>query len=140
MSRRGPRLWWLHVRALAGCPDSNSFYCEQGACLTECYAFEDGESVYLCDPLVEYCDRGYCRLLDWEWWDIAPSSFSGLGQAQYDELIPDQRWPGYTMAVGENYPVEIEAYGIEDLGYPPELLVEVKGSKWASVTGSEWIG
>ena len=87
------------VRALAGCPDSNSFYCEQGACLTECYAFEDGESVYLCDPLVEYCDRGFCRLLDWEWWDIAPSSFSGLGQAQYDELIPDQRWPGYTMAV-----------------------------------------
>ncbi len=128
------------VRGLEGCPDSKSFACESGACVTECYAFDDGTSVYLCDPLVEYCDRGFCRLLDWDWWDLAPSSFGGLGEARYSELVPDQRWPGYTMAVGENYPVEIEAWGIEDLGYPPEMLVEIKGSTWATVSGGEeWL-
>jgi len=43
---------------IEGCPDRNSFACEEGSCVTECYAFENGEYKYLCDPALEYCHQG----------------------------------------------------------------------------------
>lgn len=102
---------------LVGCPDGNSFACEDGNCVTECYRVENGESKYLCDPALEYCKQGRCVTFDWDWTDFAPSTFSGLGRTAY-EGVP------LTTAHSQLYPIEIVAWGVEDYGHPPELLVE----------------
>jgi|GEM_PF-1930204 len=126
----------LSISGIEGCPDRRSFDCEAGACVTDCYAFEDGQSIYLCDPTTEYCDAGRCVLLDWDWWDLAPASFAGLGVARR-ELPPDPAngWNGYTQAVDQRIPISISAYGVEDWRRSPELLVEVRGGPFYS---SEW--
>lgn len=115
----------LTTSRVEGCPDERSFYCDAGACLTECYSFEDDQSLYLCDPVTEFCDQGRCVLRDWEWEDLSPMTFMGAADAQFD-LDPSQ-WSHYTVAIGESYPVEINAYGVTDYGASPEILVEVRG-------------
>lgn len=121
------------LAGIEGCPDRNSFACEGGACITECYSFEDGESRYLCDPALEYCDQGRCVLLDWDWPDLSPASFVGLDDAR--PQLPPQAWEGYTAAVGERFIVELMAYGVEDHNHAPEVVVEVRGGPaW----GSSW--
>lgn len=121
------------IAGIEGCPDRNSFACVEGACVTECYAFEDGESRYLCDPATEYCSQGRCVLLDWAWQDLAPASFGGLSDSRY-RLTPDV-WAGYSAAVGERYTVSLYAYGVEDYVHAPELVVEALGGP---VFGSTW--
>ncbi|MFT7582847.1 MAG: hypothetical protein ACI9MR_004531, partial [Myxococcota bacterium] len=126
----------ISISGIEGCPDQRSFACETGACVTDCYAFEDGQSIYLCDPTTEFCDAGRCVLLDWDWWDLAPASFAGLG-AQRRIVAPDpaNAWNGYTQAVDQRIPVKITAYGVEDWNRSPEMLVEVRGGPFY---GSEW--
>lgn len=106
-----------------GCPDRNSFACVAGSCVTECYAFVNNESKYLCDPATEYCKQGRCMTFDWSWTDLAPATFSGMSEMYSKGFTP-------TVAVPQLYPVEIEAYGVEDYGHSPEILVQamVKGS------------
>ncbi len=118
----------LTVAGIEGCPDERSFRCVAGACVTECYAYEDGQSVYLCDSATEYCDRGQCVLLDWDWWDLAPATLSGGGEFR-PAVPPDplNAWNGYTQAVDQRVPIRISAYGVEDWGQAPEIVVEAKG-------------
>jgi len=126
----------LTIATTEGCPDTKSFSCDEGACVTECYTFADEQSVYLCDPLLEYCDKGKCVLHDWSWWDFAPATMVGLGETRYD-VPPDPMngWPGYSQAVGQDIPVGITAYGVEDYCHAPELLVEAKGGPFY---GADW--
>ncbi len=124
----------FQIRSIEGCPDRNSFACEEGSCITECYTFEDGQSRYLCDPAVEYCKQGRCVLFDWDWTDFAPASFGGLGETWYD-------LPGltHTVAISQLHPIKITAYGVEDYLHPPELLVEGKvTTQGAQVYGDDW--
>ena len=104
-------------REIQGCPDRNSWDCVDGTCVTECYAFENGESIYLCDPALEYCRQGRCRMFDWDWTDISPMTFSSIGDMGFGSIDP-------TVAIDQRYPVRIIAYGVEDYLTPPELLVE----------------
>jgi hypothetical protein len=126
----------LTIATIEGCPDAKSFACVEGACVTECYAFEDGASRYLCDPLLEYCDRGRCVMHDWTWWDLAPATFSGVGETYY-EVAPDplNGWPGYSQAVDQRVDVVVNAYGVADFGQPPELVVEARGGPFF---GADW--
>jgi len=126
----------LTIATTEGCPDTKSFACVSGACETECYSFEDGESVYLCDPLLEYCDHGRCVMHDWSWWDFAPASFQGTGNTRY-EVPPDPQngWPGYAQTVDQRVAVSISAYGVGDYGQAPELVVEARGGPFY---GSDW--
>ncbi|MGM0577189.1 MAG: LamG-like jellyroll fold domain-containing protein [Myxococcota bacterium] len=130
------KLGAIEIAGIEGCPDRRSFACEAGACVTDCYSFEDGESVYLCDPTTEYCDQGRCALLDWDWGDLAPATFAGLGQMRRT-VPPDASngWHGYTQAVDQRIPVEVRAYGVEDWLKAPEMVVEVRGGPFY---GSEW--
>ncbi len=107
----------FQISTSEGCPDRNSFTCDEGSCLTECYAFDDAATTYLCDPALEYCSRGRCVLFDWSWSDVAPASFSGLDEVRYEGLA-------YSTAIPELYPIEIQAYGVEDNGRSPVILVE----------------
>ena len=107
----------LGVNEIQGCPDRNSWDCVDGSCVTECYEFDNGQSIYLCDPAVEYCSQGRCKLFDWDWTDLAPATFSSIGDMVFDTIDT-------TTAIDQNYPVEITAYGVEDYLHPPELLVE----------------
>ena len=102
---------------IEGCPDRNSFSCEEGSCLTECYATENGESKYLCEPGFEYCDQGKCAAFKWQWADLAPATLSGLGEMVFDG-------PTVTAAIPQMYPITISAYGVGDYLNPPEILVE----------------
>ena len=117
----------LIVRRTEGCPDERAFYCEAGACQTECYSFENDQSLYLCDPVTEYCERGRCVLNEWGWRDFSPMTMMGASDARFEIDDPDHL---YTMAIGESYPLTIEAYGVSDYGNPPEVLVEVKGGPY----------
>ena len=111
-----------------GCPDRRSFACEAGACTSECYAFEDDQSVYLCDPTTEYCNQGRCELLDWDWWDLAPISFAGLSVGRLERPpAPDEGWNGYTQAVDQRVPIKLWTYGVSDFGQAPEVVVEARG-------------
>ncbi len=121
------------LTGIEGCPDRNSFACVEGACVTECYAFDDGQSRYLCDPATEYCQQGRCVLLDWDWPDLAPASFVGLSDARYN--LPPNQWQGYSAAVGESFPIEIYAYGVSDHTHAPEVVVEAKGGP---LYGNTW--
>lgn len=111
-----------------GCPDERAFYCDTGACRTECYSFEDDQSLYLCDPVTQFCEQGRCVLRDWEWEDLSPLTLMGAADAQFD-LSPSE-WTHYTIAIGESYPLEINAYGVGDYGAHPEVLVEVRGGPY----------
>lgn len=126
----------LTYATIEGCPDSNSFRCEAGACVTNCYNFADDQSVYLCNPGLEYCYQGECVLHDWDWWDVAPASFQG-GHASPLDVPPDPSvgWHGYTQAVDQRIPVKITAYGVADFGAPPEVAVEVRGGPFY---GGDW--
>ncbi len=126
----------LTIAGIEGCPDQRSFACDSGACVTDCYAFEDGQSIYLCDETTEYCDAGQCVLLDWDWWDLAPATFSGAGDMRL-KVAPDakQGWGGYTEAIDQRVPITIQAYGNEDWTHSPEMVVEVKGGLFY---GAEW--
>jgi hypothetical protein len=107
------------IDTVEGCPDQNSYSCQAGSCVTECYANVNGKSKYLCDPATEYCKRGKCTLLDWDWKDLSPMTFSGVGETVY-------LGPNPTVASSTLFPVEIEAYGQDDYNLPPEILVEAK--------------
>jgi len=123
----------LTVKRTEGCPDERSFYCDTGACRTECYSFEDDQSLYLCDPVTEFCDQGRCVLRDWSWEDLSPLTMMGASDAQF-ALAPSE-WSHYTVAIGERYPVQVHAYGVEDYGSSPEVLVEVRGGPFY---GGDW--
>lgn len=120
-----------------GCPDRNSFLCEDGSCYSECYAQENGQSRYLCQPGVEYCNQGRCVSIEWSWADFAPSTMSGLAQMSMDVINAFA-----TTAVPQLYPVTIKAYGVEDYLEPPQVIVEgrVKNdtSGLPKFYGSDW--
>jgi hypothetical protein len=105
------------ISSIEGCPDRNSFSCDNGSCQTECYSFEDGQSIYLCDDAMEYCRNGRCVLKNWDWTDFAPMSLSGLGEMRQDGVA-------YTVAISQLVPITIKAYGMGDYVTPPELIVE----------------
>jgi len=123
----------LEIATVEGCPDQRSFRCEAGECVTDCYVYEDDQAIYLCDPALEYCEAGVCVLHDWDWWDVAPGSFSG-GSEMRQTIAPDpgNGWHGYTQAVDQRVPIEITAYGVTDHGASPEIVVEVKGGPFYS--------
>ncbi len=126
----------FQISTVQGCPDSNDYYCDHGACLTECFANQDGHSVPLCDPTLEYCSHGRCVLRDWDWSDFAPASFGGLTETVYAKLPDGIR---RTVALGEMEPVTIKAYGIGDRGIPPELVVEGKlEGQDGALYGGDW--
>jgi hypothetical protein len=104
-----------------GCPDRNSFTCDAGSCLTECYSFENGESRYLCDPALEYCHLGRCEVFEWSWSELSPASLAGLGETRFDLT-----GMSYTVAQPQLYPIVINAYGVEDYLHSPEIMVEGK--------------
>jgi hypothetical protein len=104
---------------IKGCPDRNSFLCEDGSCYSECYAIQNGQSRYLCAPGVEYCKQGRCVSIQWTWDDFAPSTMSGLAQMTMDG--PNAY---ATTALSQLYPVTIEAYGVEDYLESPQVIVE----------------
>ncbi len=108
------------VREVEGCPDRNSFACEAGSCVTECYAFENEQTKYLCDPALERCELGRCRLIDWDWSDLAPATFSGLNEMLLDQGAMADR----TVSVSQNYAVTIRAEGSPDYGLAPRVLVQ----------------
>jgi hypothetical protein len=118
----------LRLEYIQGCPDRNSFACDRGACVSECYSFENGQTKYLCDPATEYCRAGRCALFDWNWADVAPVSMAGAGELSSGGVEP-------TIAVSQLYPVEIQALGVRDNTLPPELLVEAQAP---GVFGGDW--
>jgi hypothetical protein len=117
------------IEYIEGCPDRNSFSCEQGSCLSECYSFENQTSRYLCDPASQYCRQGKCVLFDWDWPDLSPATFSGMGEmlsvnhgsTPADPLI-------YTEATAQFHTVQLEAYGVGDYLNAPEVSVQVHGA------------
>ncbi len=122
----------IRFARVEGCPDQNSFACEAGSCVTACYANANGQSTYLCDPALEYCRAGRCTLFDWRWDDLSPASLSGLDEVRYKPLQ-------YSIARPQLYPVEIKAYGVEDYGRPPEVVVEGRVTTAANqVYGGRW--
>lgn len=118
----------LQIAGIAGCPDRRSFFCAGGACRSDCYRTVDGQNVYLCDPATQFCNQGRCDVLGWDWWDLGPASFAGLGTTRH-RVPPDptNAWMGYTQTVDQYVPVEIQAYGVADYTISPEIVVEVKG-------------
>jgi hypothetical protein len=115
------------VETIVGCPDTRSFRCDDGNCETECYAFDDGESTYLCDPAHESCRQGRCILERWDWQHLAPATFSGLGEMRQERMDPrSNSLYRYTRAISQETVVEIQAYGVGDYGASPLLLVEGK--------------
>ena len=126
----------LSYATTEGCPDRHAFACEAGACVTDCYAFEDGQSVFLCAAGLEYCNQGRCELLDWSWWDLAPMTMMGLSESRV--LVPpspQDGWNGYTQSVEQRIPVRVTAYGVADYGHAPEVVVEARGGPFY---GSNW--
>jgi hypothetical protein len=111
----------LSLEYIQGCPDRNSFACDRGSCVSECYAFENGESKYLCDPALEYCRAGRCVLFDWNWADVSPVSFASLGEMVSHGIKP-------TAAIAQLYRIEVQALGVTDHGHPPEVVVEGKAT------------
>ena len=127
----------IMIAGLEGCPDQKSFRCESGSCVTDCYDFADDQSVYLCDPALEYCDQGECVLHDWSWWDLAPASFQGgTATRRVVDKEPAVGWHGYTMSVDQRIPIEIAAYGVADYNTPPEVVVEATGGPFFA--DGEW--
>jgi len=126
----------LQLAVVEGCPDTKSFGCAAGTCWSDCYTFEDDASSYLCDPALEYCQKGQCVLHDWSWWDFAPATFSGgAGMRRLIPPDPGSGWFGWTQAVDQDIPITVTAYGVADYLQSPELLVEVRGGPFY---GSDW--
>ncbi|MBI5497715.1 MAG: hypothetical protein HY904_22095 [Deltaproteobacteria bacterium] len=122
------------IAQIEGCPDRNSFMCEDGACTSECYETRDGQSAYVCDPSLEYCAKGRCATLKWDWQDFAPGSMAGLSETLYAGrpfIIP-------TIAVSQGVVVEVKAYGRGDFGRQPELLVEGKLEGGQGIFNGDW--
>jgi hypothetical protein len=107
------------VRETVGCPDANAWACENGNCVSQCYSLANGVSKYLCNPSEEYCLRGRCEPMKWDWSELAPSSLAGLGEMRLNTapLV-------YPIARSRLVPIAVNAYGVEDYGHSPELLVE----------------
>jgi len=124
------------IAGIEGCPDRNSFQCVSGACRTECYTIRDGQSIYRCDPTLEYCRQGRCVTLDWDWTDFAPASLGALSETVHTAVPGAVR----TVAIGEMSVVEFKAYGRGDYGHPPEVLVEGRlvAADGRSYYGGEW--
>jgi hypothetical protein len=118
----------LSLEYIQGCPDRNSFACDRGTCVSECYSFENGETKYLCDPATEYCRAGRCMLYDWNWAEVSPMSFGAAGEMVSHGIKP-------TTAISQLYPIEIKALGTADYAHPPELLVQGKAT---GVFSDEW--
>jgi hypothetical protein len=126
------------IEYIEGCPDRNSFQCEEGSCISECYSFENGVSRFLCDAATEYCRNGRCVLLDWDWPDFSPATLSGMGEmlSVNHGVTPD--FPlVYTEATAQFHAVEFEAYGVADYLGAPEVHVEVLDS--GMYGGDGWI-
>lgn len=100
-----------------GCPDSNGWACEYGNCVSQCYRIANGVSKYLCNPTEEYCLRGKCTPMQWDWSELGPSSLSSLGEMK---VVPLKSW----IATEQKVPIDIQAWGVEDYAHSPELLVE----------------
>lgn len=109
-----------------GCPDRNAWACENGNCVSQCYRIENSVSKYLCNPTEEYCLRGRCTPMKWDWSELGPSSLASLGEMKLSPLE-------YTVATPQHVSILIGAFGVEDYGHSPELLVEgrVEGSQEA---------
>jgi hypothetical protein len=106
------------VSELEGCPDGNRFMCESGSCVSECYSFENGQSRYLCTSN-EYCRRGICVPLEWDWTDLAPATFASLGEMSFDDYdLPEQ------IVKSVYHRIELEAYATSDTGYAPQMRVQ----------------
>jgi len=118
----------LNLEYIQGCPDRNSFACDRGTCVSQCYSSENGESKYLCNSATEYCRSGRCVLYDWNWADISPVTFGGWGEMVSHGIKP-------TAAISQLYAVEFKALGVMDHGHPPEVLVEGKA---AGVFNGDW--
>ncbi|MEZ4267714.1 MAG: LamG-like jellyroll fold domain-containing protein [Myxococcota bacterium] len=126
----------LTYSTVEGCPDQLRWRCDAGACVSDCFVSQDGESVYVCDPTLEYCDGGECVLHDWGWEDFAPATFSGLGEMrQRLPQMPSFGWYGYSQVVSQAVPITVKAYGIGDYGSSPEIVVEARGGPFF---GAEW--
>jgi hypothetical protein len=126
----------VECNTAADCPDQKSFQCTpEGACVTDCYSFQNGQTQFLCSPGLEYCDQGECRLIDWDWPDMSPLSFSGAGEMQFEGIAQDVS-QGYQVAINQRYEIEIRAFGVEDYLHAPTVIVEGKpspqgGDGWA---------
>jgi hypothetical protein len=118
----------LNLEYIQGCPDRNSFACDRGTCVSQCYSFRNGESKYLCDPATEYCRAGRCTLFDWNWADLSPVSLSGAGEMVSHGIKP-------TLGISQLYPVQFKALGSGDYAHPPEVIVEAKAT---GVFGGDW--
>ena len=58
---------------------------------------------------------------------FAPATFNGLGEVQYSYDYAGLGFDKpYTEALSQTYGITIKAYGVEDYGHSPELLVEGK--------------
>lgn len=125
----------FRVASTEGCPDRNGWRCESGSCVSECYSVRDGKSIYRCDATLESCVQGRCVPLKWDWDDFAPASFGGLSETQYTNIPGARR----TIAVGETTTIAFEAWGREDYGRPPEVLVEARiEADGRSLYDGEW--
>jgi hypothetical protein len=109
----------LKIEHIEGCPDRNSFSCDRGTCVSECYSFSNGQTKYTCDPATEYCRAGRCALFDWNWADFSPVSFASAGEMVRKGAV-------VTAAASQLYPIEIKAFGVTDNALAPEILVEAK--------------
>lgn len=119
------------LQYMAGCPDRNSFECYEGSCETECYAFENGQSEYLCNPGTEFCQEGRCQPMTWTWNDFAPGSLTGLGEMTFTGVAS----PRPTIAISQLVPVTFQAFGVADYLKPPQVIVEARSSR---VFANEW--
>lgn len=108
----------LTQQRMEGCADARTFACEAGTCVSECYRFEDEQSIYTCDPALEQCRGGRCVAEAWSWSDIAPATFGGLGRMALASL------PEATVVRSQNYTVKVVAFGEGDAGHDPALLLE----------------
>ncbi len=125
----------FRASVLEGCPDDNKFACEAGSCVSECYSFENGQSRYLCTTN-EYCQRGRCVAMEWDWTDLAPASLAsgGLPTFDNDELMSYLD----TTVLSTEHILEISAYGTSDIGFSPQLRVQGKTPAGLSPYGNAW--
>lgn len=112
----------VQITRIEGCPDQNSYACDDGSCVSECYRFDNDQSVYTCNAPIESCRQGRCVIEEWTWDDLSPATWAGLGEARYKNL--EDMGGYYTRVMPQLYPVTIQAYGVGDYGIAPELFVE----------------
>jgi hypothetical protein len=127
----------LVVGVLEGCPDGNSFSCEEGSCVSECYSFVNGASEYRCSS-AEYCLRGRCVPFQWDWADFSPATLASGARAFYDDN-PNLKEAQRAVVRNTTHLIRIEAYGATDTAFAPELRVQAqfKASPYQDSTG-QW--